>query len=58
MILVKKCKFLPNLILCQIVKNLKILRNLFLFQKGLVLMFDDVLVKKEVFLDYKNVTIR
>ena len=41
-----------------LVKNLKILRNLFLFQKGLGLIFDDVLVKKEVFLDYKNVTIR
>ena len=29
-----------------LVENLKILRNLFLFQKGLGLIFDDVLVKK------------
>ena len=28
-----------------LVENLKILRNLFLFQKGLGLIFDDVLVK-------------
>ena len=40
------------------VKNVRFLWSSFLFQKGLVLMFDDVLVKKEVFLDFKNVTIR
>ena len=28
------------------------------FEKGLNVMFDDVLDKREVFLDYKNVTIR
>ena len=40
------------------VKNVRFLRRSFLFQKGLALMFDDVVVKKEVFLDFKNVTIR
>ena len=34
------------------VKNLKFLLNLFLFQKGLDMMFDG----KKVFLDNKNVT--
>ena len=37
------------------VKNLKFLLNLFLFQKGLDMMFDGTLGKK-VFLDNKNVT--
>ena len=36
MILVKKCKFCPNLILRQIVKNLLLIR------KGLDMTFDDV----------------
>ena len=40
------------------VKIVRFLRSSFLFQKGLALMFDDVLVKNEVFLDFKNVTIR
>ena len=40
MILVKKCKFRPNLILCQIVKNL------LLIGKGLDMKFDDVVDKK------------
>ena len=40
------------------VKNVRFLWSSFLFQKGLALMFDDVLVKKEVFVDFKNVTIR
>ena len=40
------------------VKNVRFLRSSFLLQKGPALMFDDVLVKKEVFLDFKNVTIR
>ena len=39
-----------------LVKNLKFLLNLFLFQKGLDMMFDGVLGKKKVFLDNKNVT--
>ena len=39
-------------------QKLEILRNLFLFRKGLGVMFDDVLVKIEVFLEYKIVTIR
>ena len=38
-----------------LVKNLKFLLNLFLFQKGLDMIFDGVLGKK-VFLDSKNVT--
>ena len=41
-----------------LVKNLKILSNLFLFQKGLDIMVDGILDKKEVFLDYKIVTMR
>ena len=41
-----------------LIKNLKIILNLFLFQKGLAMKFDGVLDKKEVFLDYKNVTLR
>ena len=39
-------------------KNLNILPNLFLFQKGLDMMFDGILHKKEVFLNYKNITLR
>ena len=38
------------------VKNLKFLLNLFLFQKGLDMMFDGSLGKK-VFLDNKNVKV-
>ena len=41
-----------------LVKNLKILPNLFLFLKNLDIKFDGVLDKKEVFLDYKNVLLR
>ena len=40
-----------------LVKNLKILSNLFLFHKGLDIMVDGIL-DKEVFLDYKIVTMR
>ena len=40
-------------------QNLNYLTNLFLFQKGLDMMFDYAdLAKRDVFLDYKNVTIR
>ena len=42
MILVKKCKFCPNLILRQIVKNLLLIR------KGLDMTFDDVTVDKKL----------
>ena len=41
-----------------LVKNLNILPNLFLLQKGLDMMFDGILDKKEVFLNYKNITLR
>ena len=41
-----------------LVKKLKILPNLLPIRKGLDMMFDDVVDKKEVFLDYKNVTLR
>ena len=40
-----------------LVKNLKILSNLFLFHKGLDIMVDGIL-DKEVFLNYKIVTMR
>ena len=42
MILVKKCKFCPNVILRQIVKNLLLIR------KGLDITFDDVTVDKKL----------
>lgn len=42
MILVKKCKFCPNVILRQIVKNLLLIR------KGLDMTFDDVTVDKKL----------
>ena len=41
-----------------LVKNLNILPNTFLFQKGLDMMFDGILDKKQVFLNYKNITLR
>ena len=44
MILVKNLNFLPNFFLSQ--KGLDMI-----FSKGLYVMFDDVLEKKEVFLD-------
>ena len=42
MILVKKCKLCPNVILRQIVKNLLLIR------KGLDMTFDDVTVDKKL----------
>ena len=42
MILVKNCKFCPNVILRQIVKNLLLIR------KGLDMTFDDVTVDKKL----------
>ena len=39
-------------------QKLKILPNLLPIRKSLDMMFDDVVDKKEVFLDYKNVTLR
>ena len=38
-----------------LVHNLKLLLSLFFIQKDLDLMFDDVLGRKEGFLDHKNV---
>ena len=54
----KMCIFAWGKIPKILVKNLKILSNLFLFQKGLDIMVDGILDKKEVFLDYKNVLLR
>ena len=39
-------------------KKLKFLRNLIFFEKGLGMMFDDVLDKEKSFLDYKKVILR
>ena len=39
------------------VKNLKFLPNLIFFAQGLGMMFDDVLDRKEDFIDYKNATL-
>ena len=39
-------------------KKLKFLLNLIFFEKGLGMMFDDVLDKEKSFLDYKKVILR
>ena len=39
-------------------KNLKFLPNLIFFEKGLGMMFDDVLDKEKRFIDYKKVILR
>ena len=47
MILVKKCKFFPNVILCLIVKNLLLIR------KGLDMTFDDVVTVDKKLRNYE-----
>lgn len=47
MILVKKCKFCPNVILRQIVKNLLLIR------KGLDMTFDDVVTVDKKLRNYE-----
>ena len=47
MILVKKCKFCPNVILLQIVKNLLLIR------RGLDMTFDDVVTVDKKLRNYE-----
>ena len=49
---------LPKGLMHDFPQKLKFLPNLIFFEKGLGMMFDDVLDREKSFLDYKKVTLR